>query len=150
MKNWDEEDEFGVCTATVDYEDVARVADQLDIPYYSVNFEKEYWDKVFQYFLDEHMKGRTPNPDVMCNKEIKFKAFLDHAMLLGADYVATGHYARVHRFEDGSVNMLRGVDNNKDQTYFLSQLSEEQLQKVMFHSGNLRRVKYVKWQRNVG
>ncbi|GAK05891.1 LOW QUALITY PROTEIN: tRNA-specific 2-thiouridylase MnmA [Geomicrobium sp. JCM 19037] len=140
MKNWDEEDEFGVCTATVDYEDVARVADQLDIPYYSVNFEKEYWDKVFQYFLDEHMKGRTPNPDVMCNKEIKFKAFLDHAMLLGADYVATGTMREFIDLRDGSVNMLRGVDNNKDQTYFLSQLSEEQLQKVMFHSGNLRRV----------
>ncbi|EZH67962.1 thiouridylase [Bacillaceae bacterium JMAK1] len=135
MKNWDDEDEMGVCTATVDYEDVARVADQLDIPYYSVNFEKEYWDRVFEYFLEEHRKGRTPNPDVMCNKEIKFKAFLDHAMLLGADYVATGHYAQIERLEDGTVQMLRGNDDNKDQTYFLSQLSQDQLTHVLFPLG---------------
>ena len=89
MKNWDDTDEFGVCTATEDYKDVAAVADQIGIPYYSVNFEKEYWDRVFEYFLAEYRAGRTPNPDVMCNKEIKFKAFLDYAMTLGADYVAT-------------------------------------------------------------
>ena len=87
MKNWDDTDEFGVCTATEDYKDVAAVADQIGIPYYSVNFEKEYWDRVFEYFLAEYRAGRTPNPDVMCNKEIKFKAFLDYAMTLGADYV---------------------------------------------------------------
>ena len=86
MKNWDDTDEFGVCTATEDYKDVAAVADQIGIPYYSVNFEKEYWDRVFEYFLAEYRAGRTPNPDVMCNKEIKFKAFLDYAMTLGADY----------------------------------------------------------------
>lgn len=102
-------------------------------------FEKEYWDKVFTYFLDEYKKGRTPNPDVMCNKEIKFKAFLDHAMNLGADYVATGHYARIHRHEDGHVEMLRGVDNNKDQTYFLNQLSQQQLSKVMFPIGDIEK-----------
>ena len=118
-----------MCTATEDYKDVAAVADQIGIPYYSVNFEKEYWDRVFEYFLAEYRAGRTPNPDVMCNKEIKFKAFLDYAMTLGADYVATGHYAQVVRDEDGIVHMLRGADNNKDQTYFLSQLSQEQLQK---------------------
>jgi len=106
-------DENGVCTATEDYKDVAAVADQIGIPYYSVNFEKEYWDRVFEYFLAEYRAGRTPNPDVMCNKEIKFKAFLDYAMTLGADYVATGHYARVARDEDGIVHMLRGVDNGK-------------------------------------
>lgn len=135
MKNWDDTDEFGVCTATEDYEDVRRVAEQIGIPYYSVNFEAEYYDRVFEYFLDEYQKGRTPNPDVMCNKEIKFKAFLDHAMKLGADYVATGHYARVVHDED-CVTMLRGVDNNKDQTYFLNQLSADQLSKVMFPLGD--------------
>ncbi|WP_042223368.1 tRNA 2-thiouridine(34) synthase MnmA [Oceanobacillus manasiensis] len=136
MKNWDDTDEFGVCTATEDYDDVVRVCNQLDIPYYAVNFEKQYWDKVFTYFLDEYKAGRTPNPDVMCNKEIKFKAFLDHAISLGADYLATGHYAQV-RETDGRVEMLRGVDDNKDQTYFLNQLTEEVLEKVMFPLGHL-------------
>lgn len=136
MKNWDDTDEFGVCTATEDYEDVMRVCNQLDIPYYAVNFEKQYWDKVFTYFLDEYKAGRTPNPDVMCNKEIKFKAFLDHAMSLGADYLATGHYAQVQRNGD-SYEMLRGVDENKDQTYFLNQLDQDVLSKVMFPLGHL-------------
>ncbi|GAA0483174.1 tRNA 2-thiouridine(34) synthase MnmA [Salinibacillus aidingensis] len=136
MKNWDDTDEFGVCTATEDFEDVVRVCNQLDIPYYSVNFEKQYWDKVFTYFLDEYKAGRTPNPDVMCNKEIKFKAFLDHALSLGADYLATGHYARV-RERNGRYEMLRGVDENKDQTYFLNQLSQDVLSKVMFPLGEI-------------
>ncbi|MGY3749236.1 tRNA 2-thiouridine(34) synthase MnmA [Vagococcus acidifermentans] len=139
MKNWDDTDENGFCTATEDYQDVAKVADQIGIPYYSVNFEKEYWDRVFQYFLDEYTRGRTPNPDVMCNKEIKFKAFLDYALQLGADYVATGHYARIRRDENGVAHMLRGVDNNKDQTYFLSQLSQEQLSRAMFPLGGLQK-----------
>jgi tRNA-specific 2-thiouridylase len=139
MKNWDDTDEMGVCTATEDYKDVAKVAEQIGIPYYSVNFEKEYWDRVFEYFLAEYRLGRTPNPDVMCNKEIKFKAFLDYAMALGADYVATGHYAQVTTDEDGTVHMLRGVDNNKDQTYFLSQLSQEQLSKTMFPLGGMEK-----------
>lgn len=139
MKNWDDTDENGVCTATEDYKDVAKVADQIGIPYYSVNFEKEYWDRVFQYFLDEYKRGRTPNPDVMCNKEIKFKAFLDYAIQLGADYVATGHYAQVKKDEDGTVHMLRGHDQNKDQTYFLSQLSQEQLAKTMFPLGHMEK-----------
>ena len=138
MKNWDDTDEFGVCTATEDYEDVIRVCNQLDIPYYAVNFEKQYWDKVFTYFLEEYKTGRTPNPDVICNKEIKFKAFLDHAMSIGADYVATGHYARVVR-ENGKVHMLRGKDENKDQTYFLNQLTEEQLSKVLFPIGDMEK-----------
>ncbi|MBO0994036.1 tRNA 2-thiouridine(34) synthase MnmA [Bacillus sp. SD088] len=136
MKNWDDTDENGVCTATEDYNDVIKVCNQIGIPYYAVNFEKEYWDKVFTYFLDEYRAGRTPNPDVMCNKEIKFKAFLDHAMNLGADYLATGHYAQVTN--DGKeVKMLRGLDENKDQTYFLNQLSGQQLEKVMFPLGAL-------------
>ncbi|WP_085524702.1 tRNA 2-thiouridine(34) synthase MnmA [Tuberibacillus sp. Marseille-P3662] len=138
MKNWDDTDENGVCTATEDYEDVARVAGQIGIPYYAVNFEKQYWDKVFTYFLDEYKAGRTPNPDVMCNKEIKFKAFLDHALNLGADYVATGHYARVDRSR-GQAQLVRGVDHNKDQTYFLNQLSEHQISQVMFPLGELEK-----------
>jgi tRNA-uridine 2-sulfurtransferase len=138
MKNWDDTDENGVCTATEDYNDVIAVCNQIGIPYYAVNFEKEYWDKVFSYFLEEYKAGRTPNPDVMCNKEIKFKAFLEHAMNLGADYVATGHYARVAEI-DGEVKMLRGVDENKDQTYFLNQLSQEQLKRVLFPIGELKK-----------
>lgn len=149
MKNWDDTDEKGVCTATEDYEDVIRVCNQLDIPYYAVNFEKQYWDKVFTYFLDEYQAGRTPNPDVMCNKEIKFKAFLDHALSLGADYLATGHYARV-RNTDGRVEMLRGVDNNKDQTYFLNQLSADVLKQVMFPLGDLPKPKVREIARQYG
>jgi len=140
MKNWDDTDEFGVCTATEDYEDVIRVCNQIGIPYYAVNFEKQYWDKVFTYFLDEYKAGRTPNPDVMCNKEIKFKAFLEHAMNLGADYLATGHYARVE-YRDGEYKMLRGIDENKDQTYFLNQLTQEQLSKVMFPIGDIEKAR---------
>ena len=138
MKNWDDTDEFGVCTATEDYEDVIQVCNQLDIPYYSVNFEKQYWDHVFTYFLDEYKAGRTPNPDVMCNKEIKFKAFLNHAMTLGANYLATGHYARVKKI-DGHYKLLRGKDENKDQTYFLNQLSEDVLRNVLFPLGDLEK-----------
>jgi tRNA-specific 2-thiouridylase len=138
MKNWDDTDDTGFCTATEDYEDVIRVCNQIGIPYYAVNFEKQYWDKVFTYFLEEYKEGRTPNPDVMCNKEIKFKAFLEHAMNLGADYLATGHYAQVE-FRDGEYKMLRGLDENKDQTYFLNQLSQDQISKVMFPIGNLEK-----------
>ncbi|WP_188453551.1 tRNA 2-thiouridine(34) synthase MnmA [Virgibacillus oceani] len=140
MKNWDDTDENGVCTATEDFEDVVRVCNQIGIPYYAVNFEKQYWDKVFTYFLDEYKAGRTPNPDVMCNKEIKFKAFLDHALSLGADYLATGHYAQV-RVNDGKYEMLRGIDDNKDQTYFLNQLTSDVLEKVMFPLGHLPKSK---------
>ncbi|MBT2735706.1 tRNA 2-thiouridine(34) synthase MnmA [Bacillus sp. ISL-7] len=140
MKNWDDTDDTGFCTATEDYEDVIRVCNQIGIPYYAVNFEKQYWDKVFTYFLEEYKAGRTPNPDVMCNKEIKFKAFLEHAMKLGADYLATGHYAQVE-YRDGEYKMLRGLDENKDQTYFLNQLTQEQLSKVMFPIGNLEKPK---------
>lgn len=138
MKNWDDTDEFGVCTATEDYEDVIRVCNQIGIPYYAVNFEKQYWDKVFTYFLEEYKAGRTPNPDVMCNKEIKFKAFLEHAINLGADFLATGHYARVED-RDGERKMLRGLDENKDQTYFLNQLNQHQLEKVLFPIGDMEK-----------
>ena len=138
MKNWDETDDDGVCTAEEDYKDAVAVANEIGIDYYSINFEKEYYDRVFTYFLDEYKKGRTPNPDIMCNKEIKFKAFLDFAIKLGADYVATGHYARIERGDDG-VKLLRGLDNNKDQTYFLSQLTQDQIKNVMFPVGELQK-----------
>lgn len=139
MKNWDDTNDSGVCTATEDYQDVAKVASQIGIPYYSVNFEKEYWDRVFTYFLDEYRNGRTPNPDVMCNKEVKFKAFLDYALEIDADYVAMGHYAQIGKDEDGTIHLLRGADDNKDQTYFLSQLSQKQLEKVMFPIGGMQK-----------
>src|SRR5690625_2484860 len=138
MKNWDDTDENGVCTATEDYEDVIKVCNEIGIPYYSVNFEKEYWNKVFTYFLDEYKSGRTPNPDIMCNKEIKFKAFLDYALSIGADYVATGHYAQIIN-EGDSVLLKRGVDANKDQTYFLNQLTSDVLKKIMFPIGHLQK-----------
>jgi tRNA-specific 2-thiouridylase len=138
MKNWDEEDDSGYCTAAEDYEDVVRVCDKIGIPYYSINFTQEYWDRVFKYFLDEYRSGRTPNPDVMCNKEIKFKAFLDFSLKIGADYIATGHYARIE-YSNGKYRMLKGVDKNKDQTYFLCELGQKQLSKTMFPIGHLNK-----------
>ncbi|QHT62023.1 tRNA 2-thiouridine(34) synthase MnmA [Paenibacillus lycopersici] len=137
MKNWDDTDELGHCTAEEDAEDVRRVCDQIGIPYYTVNFEKAYHDKVFAYFLDEYRNGRTPNPDVMCNREIKFGDFLQKALELGADYLATGHYARLERTADGESKLLRGVDSGKDQTYFLHALRQDQLAKAMFPIGHL-------------
>ncbi|MDB4866593.1 MAG: mnmA [Cohnella sp.] len=136
MKNWDDTDETGVCTAEEDAEDVRRVCDEIGIPYYTVNFEEEYRDKVFEYFLEEYRRGRTPNPDVMCNREIKFGEFLQKALDLGADVVAMGHYARVE-LRDGEYRLLRGVDGNKDQTYFLHQLDQSQLSRAIFPIGHL-------------
>lgn len=135
MKNWEETDENGVCTATKDYEDVRSVADRIGIPYYTVNFAKEYRERVFSYFLEEYEKGRTPNPDVLCNCEIKFKAFLDFALGLDASWVATGHYARLDR--TNGVRLMRAADLNKDQTYFLAGLSARQLERVMFPIGGM-------------
>lgn len=133
MKNWEEEDEEGACTATSDYEDVRSVSETIGIPYYTVNFAKEYRDRVFSYFLDEYRRGRTPNPDVLCNCEIKFKAFLDFALKTGAQTLATGHYCRL----DADKLLLRGSDPNKDQSYFLAGLRREQLSRVVFPIGDL-------------
>lgn len=131
MVNWEETDPNGNCTVEQDYEDVKRVANKIGIPYYTVNYAKEYQERVFSYFLDEYSKGFTPNPDVMCNKEIKFGPFLKHALELGADYIATGHYCkRVDR--DGKVYLYKSYDKNKDQTYFLNQLNQQQLNKTLF------------------
>lgn len=131
MHNWEEQDEAGVCCAEQDYDDVKRVCDVLDIPYYSVNFSREYYDIVFKYFLDEYKCGRTPNPDVLCNREIKFKPFLVHAKKLGADLIATGHYCKKET-EDGKHYLVKAADSGKDQTYFLHQLTQPQLKDVVF------------------
>ncbi len=135
MKNWDDEKD-GQCTAQQDYDDVRAVCDKIGIPYYSVNFEKEYWDKVFKLFLQEYSAGRTPNPDVLCNKEIKFDAFLNFALSMDAQAIATGHYANVEK-RDGLMTLLRATDLNKDQTYFLYALNQKQLAPVMFPIGKL-------------
>ena len=138
MKNWEEKDENGVCGAAADYEDVRRVADRVGIPYYTVNFTREYMDRVFSYFLEEYSMGRTPNPDVLCNCEIKFKAFLDFAMGLDAAAIATGHYARVDR-STGRTRLLRAYDMGKDQTYFLAGLNQRQLSRAMFPIGEMQK-----------
>lgn len=131
MLNWEEQDENGNCTQEQDFEDVKRVANKLNIPYYTVNYAKQYKEKVFSYFLDEYKNGYTPNPDVLCNREIKFGPFLDFAMSLGADYIATGHYCkRVDK--DGKVYLYKSFDKNKDQTYFLNQVNNAQLSKTLF------------------
>lgn len=133
MKNWNEEDENGVCTADQDFEDVRRVCDKIGISYYSVNFAREYWERVFSLFLEEYKAGRTPNPDVLCNKEIKFKAFLDFCMDIGAEEIATGHYCRVNKWD--GTRLLKGRDSRKDQSYFLCTLKAEQLERVEFPVG---------------
>lgn len=131
MRNWKEEDESGVCTAEQDYTDVRKVCGVLDIPYYTIDLSKDYQERVFNLFLDEYKKGRTPNPDVLCNKEIKFAPFKEYAMKIGADFIATGHYAGT-KVEDGLTYLTRAKDENKDQTYFLNQLSMQQIENVIF------------------
>lgn len=133
MKNWEELDEKGQCRAAKDFEDVEKVCRQLDIPYYSVNFVKEYQELVFSGFLHDLKAGFTPNPDILCNREIKFKIFLEKALELGADYLATGHYCQIN----ASHLLLKGKDPNKDQSYFLYTLSSSILQKVLFPIGHL-------------
>ena len=150
MKNWEEKDENGVCTAETDYADVRRVCDKIGIPYYTVNFEREYYDRVFSYFLSEYRKGRTPNPDVLCNREIKFKAFLDYAMEVGADAVATGHFCRLGHADDGRVTLLRGVDPGKDQSYFLYMLGQAPLSKAMFPVGGMTKAEVRKLAESAG
>lgn len=129
MVNWQEKD--GTCTAEEDYEDVKRVCNKIGIPYFSVNYAKEYYDRVFQYFLEEYEKGRTPNPDVLCNREVKFGPFLEQAKKLGADKIATGHYAKKIE-KDGKFYLAKANDLNKDQSYFLNQLNQQQLASVLF------------------
>ncbi len=137
MKNWEGDDTDDYCPAREDMLDASAVADKLGIPLHIQNFSKQYWDRVFEYFIEEYAAGRTPNPDILCNKEVKFKAFLEHAISLGADYIATGHYARISRDENNQCHLLKGLDDNKDQSYFLYTLQQHQLQKSLFPVGEL-------------
>lgn len=138
MKNWEETDEDGSCPAAKDFEDVVRICDKISIPYYSVNFAKEYWDNVFTHFLSELKLGHTPNPDILCNREIKFKVLLDKALQLGADFLATGHYCLSERLET-HVNLLKGKDPGKDQSYFLYAISQYALKHALFPIGDLHK-----------
>ena len=138
MKNWEDDDDSEYCASNVDFLDAASVADVIGIEIEHVNFAAEYKDRVFAEFLREYQAGRTPNPDVLCNAEIKFKAFLDHAMRLGAEKIATGHYARV-REVDGQFQLLKGLDASKDQSYFLHRLNQSQLAKTLFPVGELEK-----------
>jgi len=138
MKNWNDDDGTEYCTAASDLMDAAAVCQRLNIHLHTVNFASQYWDNVFEHFLKEYREGRTPNPDVLCNREIKFKVFLDHASALGADYIATGHYARLARAE-GSTQLLKGLDPNKDQSYFLHAVQQEAFAKCLFPIGELHK-----------
>jgi tRNA-uridine 2-sulfurtransferase len=136
MKNWEEDDSSDYCAAAADLADARAVCDRLAIPLHTVNFASEYWDRVFSHFLAEYRAGRTPNPDILCNREIKFRAFLDYALHLGAEAIATGHYARRGN-QAGSYQLLRGHDRNKDQSYFLYTLGQPQLARALFPVGDL-------------
>ena len=146
MKNWNEDNDDGVCTAESDWRDVRDVCDKIDIPYYAVDFAQEYWDRVFTLFLNEYKAGRTPNPDVLCNREIKFKAFLDFTMKAGAEKMATGHFVQT----DAEGHLLRGIDPNKDQSYFLYMVHQEQLQKAMFPVGHMTKQEVRKMAEEAG
>ena len=136
MKNWNEDDGTEYCTAAADLIDAEAVCCQLDIPLHTANFAREYWDNVFSHFLEQYSNGRTPNPDVLCNREIKFKIFIEHAQMLGAARIATGHYART-RERDGKLELLKGRDVGKDQSYFLHAVPAAQLARALFPLGEL-------------
>lgn len=138
MKNWEEDDRHGECSAAEDVGDAEAIAESMGITLHTRNFALEYWDNVFEEFLDEYRAGRTPNPDILCNREIKFKTFLEHAEALGADKIATGHYVRSDS-EGGKSRLLRGLDHNKDQSYFLYAVGHEQLAKTLFPVGELEK-----------
>ena len=139
MKNWEEDDDTDYCTAAADLADAQAVCDKLGIKLHKINFAAEYWDNVFEHFLAEYKAGRTPNPDILCNKEIKFKAFLEYAAEdLGADFIATGHYVRRPPL-DQQPKLLRGLDSNKDQSYFLYTLSEQQVAQSLFPVGDIEK-----------
>ena len=149
MKNWDEDDDTGYCTAMDDLADARQVADKLGIKLHTANFAAEYWDNVFEHFLSEYKAGRTPNPDILCNREIKFKAFLDYATFLGADYIATGHYVRKQTVRKQTAHkqtpdteraqLLKGLDGNKDQSYFLHAVGGKEIAKSLFPVGEMQK-----------
>ena len=147
MKNWEGNDES--CSSEEDYKDALAVCDHLGIPLRSVNFSNEYWDNVFKHFIDEYSKGRTPNPDVLCNREVKFKAFLDYALQLGASQICTGHYARIEK-KDDTFSLLKGLDQNKDQSYFLYLLGQDALSKSYFPLGDIEKKEVRKIARSTG
>ncbi len=149
MKNWDADDADDFCPARQDLEDAMAVCEHLEIPLHKRNFAREYWQRVFEHFLAEHRAGRTPNPDVLCNREIKFGVFLEHALALGAEQVATGHYARVDRV-DGRYRLLKGVDAGKDQSYFLHALNQAQLARARFPLGALHKAQVRALAREAG
>lgn len=138
MKNWDEDDGTEYCTAMIDLADAQAVCERIGIELHTANFAAEYWDNVFEHFLAEYRAGRTPNPDILCNREIKFKAFLDYALSLGADMIATGHYVR-RRDQAGRTELLKGLDPNKDQSYFLHAVSGQQIARTLFPVGELEK-----------
>lgn len=138
MKNWEETDNTGQCTSENDAKDAEKIANQVGIPYYALNFVEEYRENVFQYFLDEYKKGHTPNPDILCNREIKFKVFYEKAMELGANFLATGHYCQ-HLTQDGKDLLIKGIDQGKDQTYFLYTMQSDVLKNVLFPIGHLEK-----------
>ena len=139
MKNWEDDDDSEYCSTRQDWIDAVSVADVVGVDIEAVNFASEYKDRVFADFLREYQAGRTPNPDVLCNAEIKFKSFLDHAMKLGADWIATGHYARVRQAPAGPFELLKAVDASKDQSYFLHRLNQAQLSKTLFPLGEIQK-----------
>jgi tRNA-specific 2-thiouridylase len=149
MKNWDDDDDGEYCASNIDFVDAAAVADVVGIELAHVNFAAEYKDRVFAEFLREYAAGRTPNPDVLCNAEIKFKAFLDHALRLGADHIATGHYARV-REREGRFELLKGLDAAKDQSYFLHRLTQAQLARTLFPLGHLTKTEVRRLAAEIG
>jgi tRNA-specific 2-thiouridylase len=138
MKNWEETDDVAYCTAKQDLDDALQVCEELEIPLHQINFSRQYWDRVFSYFLEEYKAGRTPNPDIMCNKEIKFDVFLKYALKLGAEKIATGHYARLQQ-EGGLQHLLKGRDPGKDQSYFLYRLGQSELQYSLFPVGEMQK-----------
>jgi tRNA-specific 2-thiouridylase len=149
MQNWNEDDRSGPCTTDADRKDAVAVCGRLGIPFHTRNFASEYWDGVFAHFLSEYRAGRTPNPDVLCNREIKFKTFLDAAQALGAEKIATGHYARVDRV-DGAYRLLRAHDASKDQSYFLHALSQRQLAATLFPLGQMEKTRVRALAREAG
>ncbi|OGT22711.1 MAG: tRNA 2-thiouridine(34) synthase MnmA [Gammaproteobacteria bacterium RIFCSPHIGHO2_02_FULL_42_13] len=152
MRNWEEDEEeipIGICSAAEDFTDAKNVCKHMGIRLHAVNFATEYWDNVFTYFLDEYKAGRTPNPDVLCNKEIKFKAFLNYAIKLGADYIATGHFARKDKVNN-KYRLLKGLDPNKDQSYFLHLINQQQLEKSFFPVGELQKSEIRKLAKEAG